>query len=435
MIEKLSKLKDYQFAIITNIFIFFFYFSLSSLTPYQADDFRYKINPLATDFKLDLIKDVFQFQIWHYYNWSGRIIGHLILQLFLIPKKILFDLVNAVIQTILINIIFYLAKKNIAKSKKDVSVLLIINILLFLGFYNYTSMTMYVTPTIVYTWMHVLVLIYYSFFLKLYNKDVTKRVKVSFFIVGLFAGSTNEHVFIAQIAFYLIIYIYHILRYPDGIPKYFIYSFCGVFIGGAVLMLAPGNFVRAGSFSETINISHIINYIKFDLMWVIFFLKPVWFIAIPSVFIYYITNGKKLIINPHSKLILVTGIISSLSLACSPSYHNGTNLFFFYCLIIFLISLIEFKKVKILNFPLIILCSIILQLYLISSQLGIYKYDIEIKNEILQRKNNGETDIIINSIPLDVNRLINYQQITSNPDAPRNQHMASYYGINTIRTN
>ena len=57
------------------------------------------------------------------------------------------------------------------------------------------------------------------------------------------------------------------------------------------------------------------------------------------------------------------------------------------------------------------------------------------KNEILQKINNGETDIIINSIPLDVNRLINYQQITSNPDAVRNQHVASYYGINTIRTN
>jgi hypothetical protein len=42
---------------------------------------------------------------------------------------------------------------------------------------------------------------------------------------------------------------------------------------------------------------------------------------------------------------------------------------------------------------------------------------------------------IINSIPLDVNRLINYQQIISNPDASRNQHVASYYGINTIRTN
>ena len=57
------------------------------------------------------------------------------------------------------------------------------------------------------------------------------------------------------------------------------------------------------------------------------------------------------------------------------------------------------------------------------------------KIEILQKINNGETDIIINRIPLDVNRLINYQQITSNPDAVRNQHVASYYGINTIRTN
>ena len=171
MIQKLSKLKEYQFVIITNIFLFFFYFSLSSITPYQADDFRYKINPLAHDFNFGLLNDVFQFQIWHYNNWSGRIVGHTILQLFLIPKKILFDFINAIVQIILINIIFYLSKKKLAKSKKDSSVLLCINIILFFGFYNYAATTMNMTFSIVYTWMHVLVLIYYSYFLKYYSKN------------------------------------------------------------------------------------------------------------------------------------------------------------------------------------------------------------------------------------------------------------------------
>jgi hypothetical protein len=433
MIQKLSKLKEYQFVIITNIFLFFFYFSLSSITPYQADDFRYKINPLAHDFNFGLLNDVFQFQIWHYNNWSGRIVGHTILQLFLIPKKILFDFINAIVQIILINIIFYLSKKKLAKSKKDSSVLLCINIILFFGFYNYAATTMNMTFSIVYTWMHVLVLIYYSYFLKYYSMNITMLGKILFFIVGLLVGLTNEHIFIAQIAFYLIIFIYHYLWHKINLPKYYFYSLCGVFIGGAILMLSPGNFIRAESISTQLNISHIIRFLKFDLNWVIFYLKPLWLIAIPSIIAFYIVNNKKLVVNTHNKVILIIGIISSLSLSFSPSYHSGTNLFFFYCLIIFLFSLIEFKKVKILNYTIIILCSFILQSYLLFHQLHIYKYDIKMKNEILQKKYNGETNITIKRISLDVNRLINYQQIRTNPNTPRNKHVASYYGINSIK--
>jgi len=95
--------------------------------------------------------------------------------------------------------------------------------------------------------------------------------------------------------------------------------------------------------------------------------------------------------------------------------------------------LIEFKKVKILNYTIIILCSFILQSYLLFHQLHIYKYDIKMKNEILQKKYNGETNITIKRISLDVNRLINYQQIRTNPNTPRNKHVASYYGINSIK--
>jgi len=428
-----NNIKDYQFIIISNLFLFFFYFSISSLTPYQADDFRYKLNPLATGFSLDLLKDLFQFQIWHYNNWSGRIFSHTILQLLLIPSKIIFDLLNAVLQTILINIIFYLSKKTSAKSKKDSSVLLGINILLFLGFYNYTGMTMYVTSTIVYTWMHILVLIYYSFFCKLYNKDISPRVKILFFIFGLIVGTTNEHVFCAQLAFYIIIYLYHKFSRFSGIPKYFFYSFCGVLIGGVLLMFSPGNFVRAETINTQLSINQIIKYIKFDLTWFVFHLKPLWLFVIPSIITFYYANNKKLEMSTQSKLILLFGMISSFSLAFSPSYHSGTNLFIFYCLIIFIVSMIDFNKVKILNFPIIIFCSFILQLYLLFNQFDIYKYDNDMKNQVIQKKNNGETDIIINRIQLDVNRLINYQQISSNPNYPRNRHVASYYGINSIK--
>ena len=89
MFEQLAhQLIKYRLSIIVNLFLFLFYFSISSLTPYAADDYTYKINPLSNEFNLTVLENVYQFQIQHYLNWSGRAIAHLLLQLFLIPEKL-----------------------------------------------------------------------------------------------------------------------------------------------------------------------------------------------------------------------------------------------------------------------------------------------------------------------------------------------------------
>ena len=64
----------FRYPIIINILLFIYYFSIASLTPYAADDFVYKVNPLEYDISFKVLKDAFNFQIWHYFNWGGRII-------------------------------------------------------------------------------------------------------------------------------------------------------------------------------------------------------------------------------------------------------------------------------------------------------------------------------------------------------------------------
>ena len=146
-----TNLITFRYPIIINILLFIFYFSIASLTPYAADDFRYKLNPLDNEFSIQIFTDILNFQIWHYFNWGGRIVAHFLLQLFLVPSKYIFNLFNAIVQVLLINTIFFFAYNRIPTRYKDASALLLINLFLFLGFYKYSGMSLYMTSSFNYT--------------------------------------------------------------------------------------------------------------------------------------------------------------------------------------------------------------------------------------------------------------------------------------------
>ena len=102
----INKIIAARFQFFFNLFLFIFYFVIATITPYAADDFRYKLNPLENEFSFKIFQDIFDFQVWHYINWSGRIVPNFLLQVFLIPDKFIFNLFNAFVQVLLINIIF-----------------------------------------------------------------------------------------------------------------------------------------------------------------------------------------------------------------------------------------------------------------------------------------------------------------------------------------
>ena len=91
-----NKIIAARFQILANTLLLFFYFIIASKTPYAADDFRYKLNPLGDELSFKILSDIYDFQVWHYFNWGGRIVAHYLLQLFLIPSKVsLLFLINS----------------------------------------------------------------------------------------------------------------------------------------------------------------------------------------------------------------------------------------------------------------------------------------------------------------------------------------------------
>ena len=427
-----------KYIIITNIFLFLFYFSISFLTPYQGDDFIFKLNPVSYSIDLDIIIKVFN-SLWYWYNyWIGRLVGNFLLFHFLLPDKIVFDFFNSIFQVGIVNIIFYLSKNRIAKGKLDSSLLLLINLLLFIGYYGY-NLVFLVTTSIHYTWTHMFTFLYYIFFLKFWHNEYSHKSNLYFFLIGIIVGCGFEHVFISQLYCFLLLGILKISKKLPFLPFYTLYSLSGILVGGLILIFAPGNFARVkySGLELGFDLNHIINYWFFELSWITNDLKYLWIVFILLSLLYVFVFKRKLVFKIQAFLILTIGFTSVLSLSLSPVYHNCTNLFFYYCILIFLLSLFNLKKVSdnILKFTFgsIFICSLIFQCYMLINQKEIYDYSIQLEKVILEKKISGEQDIVVKQIDIKTNRFINYLALFDLKNELRNKGVAKYYNINSIK--
>jgi len=273
------------------------------------------------------------------------------------------------------------------------------------------------------------------------SKNPSIRNNLLFFIFGILVGCTNEQVFFAQLSFFIILFLIKKLDKHFKIPHYYFWGLSGVCIGGLILMLAPGNYERLEFQNSTLDfdIYRMINYLKFELDFIFGVIKPFWFIIISLIIAQHYLCKIKFKINNQNLVILIVGCISSLVMMFSPGYHNGTNLFFFYCLLITTLSVIDFKTLNAIFpknsflFSQIIL-SIMLQFYLVSNQINIFNYANKLETEILEKKGDGEMDINVKPIELKTNRFIIYHSLHPSSESVRNQGIAKYYGINTIKT-
>ncbi len=423
---------------ITNIFLFLFYFSITTLTPYQGDDFIFKINPVNYSINFDIIIEVMN-ALWYWYNyWIGRLVGNFILFHFLLPDKIFFDFFNSIIQVLFINVIFYLSKNRVAKDKLDSSFLLLINLLLFFGFYGY-SLVFHITSSIHYSWTHMFAFLYYIYFLRNWNNKYSFKRNVFFFLFGIIVGCGFEHVFISQLFCFFLLAILMVLKKVSFLPFYTLYSFFGILIGGSILMFSPGNFSRLeySQLELAFDLNLILDYWTFQINYILSDMKYLWIIFILISFPYLFLFKRKFILRINSFLILIIGFVSIISLSLSPVYHNSTNLFFYYCLLIFLLSLFKIEKLSknALNFTftLFFLFSITFHGYMLINQKKIYDYSVELEQIILKKKYSGEQNIIVKQINIKTNRFIQYQALFNEEMDRRNQGVARYYDIKSIK--
>ena len=66
---------------------------LNFLTPLLADDYSYGLN--LNEKRIASIMDIFDYQVWHYFNWGGRTVAHTLAQILLVFPKAVFNILNS----------------------------------------------------------------------------------------------------------------------------------------------------------------------------------------------------------------------------------------------------------------------------------------------------------------------------------------------------
>ncbi len=204
------------------------------MTPLAFDDYCYAFvwtdagnlvvgSPI--DDRVDSIADIIHSQWNHYFAWGGRTIAHSLVQFFIWIGKFYFDIVNTLMFAALIFLIVRLAGARLSTK----------NILwIVFGLWAATPQFMYgmlwLTGACNYLWMSVLQLM----FIFLIAQKIFLLIPL-----GLLAGWSNEAGAIAA----LFVALYFIVRQKNFSPST-VGGLLSFAIGFALMILAPGNFVR-----------------------------------------------------------------------------------------------------------------------------------------------------------------------------------------------
>jgi hypothetical protein len=153
----------------TKIILFIIFISmliLNFLTPLLADDYSYGLN-LAKK-RITGIIDIYNYQIWHYFNWGGRTVAHTFAQICLIFSKAIFNIINSLMYTILVYLIYLHGQLNRKeKIEKNAYIILLIHLILWFSIPVFGQSFLWLIGSCNYLWTTVIVL----YFLLLFRKD------------------------------------------------------------------------------------------------------------------------------------------------------------------------------------------------------------------------------------------------------------------------
>lgn len=258
MIEKISKSK--WIFILLHVLSFGVIFFFSSIEPLYADDLG--LIKIIEEAEMPLLKFAAKHSWEFYKNWSGGCIYNFVLVVMIGSKRIWFFIINSATYVLFEMLIYFFAypicKETGYRLKVNNFVLSFILCALWFFIPTFGGLVIWETGSIAYLWPSVFVFLYiYVYYLRLVNMHLfSEHNKIStviiMIIIGFLAGGTLETCSCTIMFTSLIWAIY--MKWKR--EKIYIYELAGIFaafLGGAFLLLAPGNFVRSGGIIEAEN--------------------------------------------------------------------------------------------------------------------------------------------------------------------------------------
>lgn len=294
-------------------------FLLNIFTPIISDDFAY-LYIYGEEGRISSVGDIIRSQVNHYYLWGGRSVVHFIAQILLMLPSCIADLLNSLAYLVYVFLIYLHIK---GRKESSISLFVLINMAIWFLQPVFGDTILWITGSANYLWGTCLILL----FLLPYRLYEGKHANISFQVIasiyillsGILAGWTNENTAAAMILIG-ILYIVYFRSHKWQVPVWTICGVIGAIAGFAIMILAPGNYMRAGD-SVSLNL-YILGYRLFTWTLTLFYYSgPLLLISLIMLIVYNrFPNGEK---KNNLKLIFIYGlaaIAAVYAMLLSPSF-------------------------------------------------------------------------------------------------------------------
>lgn len=324
--HKIIKLLPYFLLGITVVVFYFVHVQFV----FSSDDLYYMTN-LATGEPLQHISEIYESQVWHYFNWGGRTVAHALLQATLLTGETYANVINILCTALLVYLMLVLSKhKNMWNYLLILSFLILCNpnwaqtLFWEAGFANYVYTTIIALSFL---------LVYIN---KAENPERKSLIGIDFWIapLGLLAGWTNENIGPALFVCTLGIIIY-IKRKKYKTPAWMWLGNLFSFLGSLLIIMAPGNQVRVDTAYSEVEYGTLIKVLlRFYHMGVALYhyLFPILLVLFLVLFMYIVMLKMKLKLT--DVVLLSMAVLSVAAMFLSPHYPDRAAFGTIVCIII-----------------------------------------------------------------------------------------------------
>lgn len=334
MTKRFNIIDSKVYIVILYIVLTVLFYIINYSTPMYSDDWLYQYH-CGNNTHIKSISDVISSQYYHYLHINGRVIPHLILQIFdsLIGKNY-FNIFNAILFSLFI---FLLNQACIKKGKytyKHIYMSFIAIITICLLFPGFKMCFLWMTGSNNYLLTSIFLLLFHDILQKENNR---KTLYPLFFVYGVICGLTHEGLVLGLFVGY-IIYFY---RNKQEITTNKIILLSGFFLGVALLVFSPGSLHRAETTSNIMELSIVGTIKSYIIAFIAFKNLRITFLLILLLVILYYTNKLKFNKLLKENLIFIVALITTFLFVWFTKFDSLRSRFGieFYALIILLRSI------------------------------------------------------------------------------------------------
>lgn len=423
-------------------------FLLNFLTPYLADDYSYSVHVIfGTGEKLSSVSDVLLSGKNFYMKGGGRVEGYFFTIAFSYLPPILFDILNTIGYLLATALIYLICRGN---GERNLSLYLMVHLLLWICVPDYGQVMFWMCGSANYLWpsVPILLMIYLFRSYALSGETMGGRFHNPFwaglfFLVGVIAGWGMENASAGMLAI-LTLYLVYFFKTKIKISYTVIAGYAGSLIGFMMLVLAPGNFERAGS-SEAL--SAVFKFFIIDYYMVMFVgLLVTGWLVLRSV-VKRMDPDSFHAVNFQSVIFGAGTFCSAYCLVAAPTVPERT--WYIVCVYAIIAVGIFYGKINLkqnvhmqkLAATAVAGVSVLVLVAAADTMISSYEISVQTKAReayILEQKARGNMDIatavISHRYPLRANHdaLVGLSDLSTDPQYWINKAVAAYYGVNSV---